>query len=112
MSENKQENVPQHIAVPIEWHVSESIKNQYADNVVVQARRHDLIISFFETQLPPFGGSPEETRTFLEQLGSIRAECVGRIIVAPELMPEIIQALQTGYDGYLLTKAAERSNDE
>lgn len=112
MGEDQQKKLLQSVALPLEWHVSEHIKSQYADNIVVQARKHDFIVSFFETQLPPFAGSPEETRAFLEQLGSIRAECVGRVTVAPEMMPEIILALQTAYNGYLLTKSTEDTEHE
>lgn len=113
MSEDKQERqLLQPVELPVEWHIPEYMKSSYADNVVVQARKHDLIISFFETQLPPFAGTPEENRAFFEKLSSIRAECVGRIIVAPELVPEIIKALQEGYEGYLLTQSVEEPTDE
>ena len=110
--DNRERQLPQPVEIPVEWHIGDQIKSNYADNVVVQARKHDIIISFFETQLPPFGGTPEDNRTFLETLSSIRAECIGRIVVAPELVPEIIKALQTGYDGYLSSKSTERSAND
>lgn len=110
MSEPEREKqAPQQIALRLDWHIPEHIRSQYADNVIVQAKRHDVTISFFETQLPPIAGTPEENRAFLERLGSIRVECVGRIVVAADLLPEIIKALQTTYDGYLATKE-ERTN--
>lgn len=113
MSEAKSEQQAiQQIAIPLEWHVSEQIKSSYADNVIVQTRKHDSIISFFETQLPPFAGTEDENRAFLEKLDSVRAECVGRIIVAPELLPEIIKALQIAYDSYLLTERPGKSVDD
>lgn len=113
MSEARPEQrASQQVAIPVEWHVSEHIKSNYADNVIVQTRKHDSIISFFETQLPPFAGTEEENRAFLEKLDSVRAECVDRVIVAPELLPEIIKTLQTAYDSYVLTKSTEMSADD
>jgi hypothetical protein len=109
MSEAKSE---QQVIIPLEWHIPEHIKSSYADNIIVQTRKNDNIISFFETQLPPFAGTDEENRAFLEKLDSVRAECVARIIVAPELLPEIIKALQIAYDGYRSGKSIERSADD
>lgn len=105
MSEAEQEKrTHQQVALRLDWHIPEHIKSQYADNILVQSRRHDVIISFFESQVPPFGGTPEENRALLEKLDSIRAECVGRIVVAVDLLPEIIKALQMAYDEYLSTR--------
>ncbi len=47
------------VAVPIEWHVPDHMRNIYADNFIAQARVHDFVLSFFDTQIPPFAGSEE-----------------------------------------------------
>jgi len=105
MSETEHEKqAPQQISLRLDFHIPEHIKSQYADNVLVQAKTHDATISFFETQFPPLTGTSEENRAVLEKLGSIRADCVGRIVVAADLLPEIIKALQTTYDEYLAAK--------
>ena len=105
MSQREQEQPENHnLSLPIEWHVSESIQSRYASNAFVQVGEHELILSFFETIPPILTGSPEENRAKLLQLGAIRAECVARIIVDPDLVPKLIQALQTTLDGYLATK--------
>ena len=70
----------------------------------MQAGEYELILSFFQTQLPLLTGTPEENKNRLEQLGSVRAECVGRIIVNPDLVPKIISALQSTLDNYLALK--------
>ena len=98
MSEDEQ--AKQTITLPIEWHVSDSIQSRYATNVLVQAGQYEFIISFFEAQIPLFAGQPEENKAMLEQLGAIRAECVGRIIVAAEQLPNIINALQASLEAY------------
>lgn len=95
----------QGINLPIDWHISESIQSRYATNMVVQAGQNEFIISFFEAQIPLFVGQADENRSKLEQLDAIRAECVGRIIVAAEQMPGIIAALQTSLEAYHASKA-------
>ena len=113
MSEVEQEEQSQQgITLPIEWHVPESIQNRYVHNVIVQPGRHELTLFFFETQIPPFLGSPEEVRDFLTKQGSIRSECVSKLTVAPELASEIINAIQTGLDNYKRIKTGEEEKDE
>jgi hypothetical protein len=108
MSEIEQGQPENHnMSLPIDWHVSENIQSRYASNVFVQAGEHELILSFFETIPPMLLGSPEENRAKLLQQGAVRAECVARIIVAPDLVPKLIQALQTTLDGYLAVKRAQ-----
>ncbi|HEY1351636.1 MAG TPA: hypothetical protein VGF67_18615 [Ktedonobacteraceae bacterium] len=109
MSEAEPEKRPlKHIVVPLEWHVPDSMRNAYADNVTAQPRAHDVILSFFETQPPVLGGDAEKNRVLLEGLGAIRAECVGKIVVAADLVPEIIRVLQIAYDGYLTAKEQQK----
>lgn len=98
MSEEEQQS--QSLTLPIEWHVPDSIQSRYATNVLVQALHYEFIISFFETKLPPFIGQPEEVKAKFEQAGTIQAECIGRIIVAAEQLPSIINALQTSLEAY------------
>lgn len=95
------------IQLPIDWHIPDSIQSRYVTNVLVQPGQYEIIISFFETQIPLLAGQPEENKAKLEQIGAIRAECVGRIIVVPEQVPGIISALQTGLDIYRASKVGE-----
>ncbi len=106
MSETEHEQAfSQNVNLPIKWHVPESIQSRYATHVIVQAGQHEFIISFFETQLPFLMGQPEENKAKLEQMEAIQAECVGRIIVAAEEFPSIIQAMQTTLEAYRVSKS-------
>ncbi len=49
-------------------------------------------------------GRPEENKAKLEQMGAIQAECVGRIIVAAEQFPSIVEAMQTTLEAYRISK--------
>ncbi len=105
MSKAGQEKLsPQSIALPIEWHYPETIQSRYATNMLVQAGEHEIVLSFFEAQLPLLVGQPEDNKAKLEQMGAIKAECVARIIIAPERLPSLITALQTSLDLYLGAK--------
>lgn len=111
MDEEEREQ-SQGITIPIEWHVPDSIQNRYVHNMLVQSGRHELTLFFFETQIPPFLGSPDESKDFLLKKGAIRAECVSKLTVSPQLIPEIIKALETGLENYNHMKAAEEREDE
>lgn len=100
MAEEKAETIRTGI-VPIEWHVPENIVSQYATNLVVQHSEHEFRLYFFEIQPPLLLGTPEERQAKLEQIESVRAECVARIIVAAERMPEFVRVLQENLDRYL-----------
>jgi hypothetical protein len=92
------------ISLPIEWHVPEGMQSRYATNVVAQAGSSEIILTFFEAQLPILLGQPEENEEALKKIGSIRAECVGKIIVSPETAQSILIALQTSIDAYNVSK--------
>lgn len=105
MSEPSREEQQVHsMDIPIEWHIPDSIQSRYASNVFVQAGQYEIVLSFFETQLPIFTGSTEENKAKLEQMGAVQAECVGRIIVDPDVVPNLIKALQRGLDIYRASK--------
>lgn len=103
MSEVEQEQSHE-ITLPIEWHVPENLQGHYANNVLVQPGQFEINLFFFESQIPPFAGPPEESKEYLLKQGSVRFECVGKMTVDPQLIPEIIKALQTGLDNYNASK--------
>ena len=106
MSTEEQEQ-QERITLPIEWHVPDSMQNKYAHDIIVQHGKYEITLFFFESQIPPYAGSPETYREYLQKRGSIRFECVGKMTVAPQLVPEIIKALQRGLDNYNAAQADE-----
>lgn len=88
------------ITLSIDWRFPEGLQTRYANNVLVQAGRFEFIISFFEVQLPILLGSPEENKAKLEEIGSVRADCVSKIVMSPEIVPALIMALQTELEKY------------
>lgn len=105
MNEEKQKQQPtDNINIPIDWQIPDSIQSIYASNVFVQPGEYEITLSFFETHPPILTGSPEENLNKIRRLGAIPAKCVARIVIDPELVPKLIQALQTGLDGYHATR--------
>jgi hypothetical protein len=95
-------------AVPIEWHTPAEIVSRYASNLVVQHTQHEFIISFFEVLPPILLGLPEERQTQLEQIESVQAQCVARIVVAANRMPEFVKVLQDNVEQYLNASKQEK----
>jgi hypothetical protein len=77
--------------------------------MIVQHGENEFIISFFEAIPPVLLGTPEDRKSTLEQMGSVRADCVARIIVAANKMPTFIKALQQNMNSY--QEKYERSMD-
>ncbi len=110
-SSEQREQPSQSVNIPVEWHIPDDIQSRYASNVFVQPGEYEIILSFFETQLPILTGSPDENLTRLKDLGAIRANCVSRVIIDPELIPRLIQALQAGLEGYLAAKRTKEGGE-
>jgi hypothetical protein len=98
MSESERDQ-PEDVSVPIDLYVPDDLQSHYVHNVIVQPGQREFALFFFETQVPPFVGSPKENKDELMRQG-VRFKCVGKMIVAPELVPEMIQALQVGLSSY------------
>lgn len=80
-------------ALAVEWQIPNDMQSRYATNLVVQSGSNEFIISFFELRPPIILGSPEETQAALQQIKSIPAICVARIVVPREKMPDFVKVL-------------------
>jgi Protein of unknown function (DUF3467) len=96
----REQQSEQNTDLPITWHIPNNLQSRYASNVIVQAGQHEIVIAFFEKQFPPLVASSQENEDAFQQKPSIRAECVSRIIVSPEVLPTIIEVLQNGLKAY------------
>jgi hypothetical protein len=93
------------VELPIEWHVPENIIRRYASNVVIQHGEHEFTISFFEIKEPLLLGIAKEK---LDELESVRAECVAQIVVHPARMQQFIDVMQKNLDRYLQRKQGKQ----
>ena len=88
------------VKLPLDWHIPEHMPCQYATNLVVQHTEHEFIISFFRASPPIVFGPREDAIERTRQMESVRAECVGRIVVAPGRMPEFVEVLQQNLERF------------
>jgi hypothetical protein len=98
------------IKIPIEWHIPEDLKRQYATNMVVQHTDEEFIISFFEVKQPIILGLPDEIKSTLEKFDSIRAECFSQIIVTPNRMKVFINTMQKNLEKFLSKVEGKEEN--
>jgi len=95
-----EQNLEGQIILPLEWHIPDGILSRYVTNIVVQHTEHEFIISFFEVRPPIVLGSDEEKEAQLKQIDSVRAECVARIVVAADRLPDFIRVLNENLATY------------
>lgn len=96
-SDKKQERV---FRLPIEWHYPEGFESRYATNFIVQHTEQEFYLSFFDFPPPIFLGSEEEKLAQLEQIDSVQASAVARIVISPGRMQEFIDILQDNLRKY------------
>jgi hypothetical protein len=84
MSEvEKEDQQREEVLLPVEWHVPDTIHNQYVQNVLVQPGKYEITLYFFETRMPLYMGTPEANKEFLLKQGSVKLECVSKLTVDP-----------------------------
>ena len=88
MAKKKTEPSKQERALPIQWHVPDTIVPRFASNMVVQSFENIFKISFFEIK-PEIHLIPPQTPE-----SSIRADCVASIIVTPDKLSQMVEVLQ------------------
>jgi hypothetical protein len=89
------------VEVTINHVFPEHIKSAYSNHVVVQHTPDgEFYISFFELKHQLLLGTLEEVVAQSRQLSSLDAECVARLVVPNEKIPEIANALLENYGKY------------
>jgi len=87
----KKEETP--VTVPIETYFPDDLQTKYSTHMAVQHTQHEFTIFFFEAHPFPVVGTPKEIKETLEKM-TISGECVARIVVAKDRMPDFVKALQ------------------
>jgi len=93
--------------VRVEWNIPLDVKSRYATLFSAQATKHEVTLSFFEPQIPVFAGTPEEIAAQTAELTAVRADCVSRVILAAEQVPELIAVLENSLKAYRAIQAAQ-----
>lgn len=84
------------VNIRVERVLSPNLTPHYVDNMLVLHSEHEFIISFLQSQYPLAG-----TKAELEEVESIPAVCVARVLVSPNRMGNFIETLQANYTKYI-----------
>jgi len=103
----KEEQKEQQLSLSIEWNIPDNIIARFATNIVVQRMENEFKISFFETK-PPIILSDED-REKLKKAGTIRADCIGSIIVTPDRLRKFIQTMDKQLSEYNIKQEKKES---
>lgn len=103
--QHQQEQQPP--ALLIEWNIPDHIITRFATNIIVQTIENAFKISFFEIK-PPIMLSDED-RAKLRDTGTIRADCVGSIIVTPDRLATFINAMNEHLSKYKNAQEKKKS---
>ena len=80
--------------VPVVWHIADDMRALYATHVVAQQAENETYLLFFQAQPPIIIGDDLQKREQLNALPAVKAECVAKIVMSPNKLPEVIQLLQ------------------
>jgi hypothetical protein len=83
------------VAIPIEFDVPPSLVTRLATQFTVQSNSAGCYLCFYEA-IPPFiEGSPDEVRSQLEQMRSVKAECVSRVFIPAARVSDFLAVVRS-----------------
>ncbi len=82
------------LILPIEYQFAPDITSRYVNHCLIQWGEHECKLSFFDLESPLIGGSEQQKLEQVKKLTSVRAACVGRIILSRDFVPKLIDLLQ------------------
>jgi hypothetical protein len=83
------------VAIPIEFDVPTSIVTRLATQFTVQSNSAGCYLCFYEA-IPPFiEGNPDEVRSQLEQMSSVKAECVARVFIPAARVSDFLAVIRS-----------------
>lgn len=94
MAKKPSKSIPEFVQVPIKWNM-EGMPVVFANQMLVNSDDHEVHLHFFEITPPVIVGTDEQKQKQLEDLKSVSARGVVRVIVSKDRLPAFIQALQS-----------------
>lgn len=91
MSTPENQNLP--TSIPVKHRIPARMPSVCAHNVIVQSLPESIVVSFFETILPPKTEFSLEDLRHLSETGVI-SECVARITMTPQAFVEAAAAIE------------------
>lgn len=78
----------------------DDLDTNFISNFVIQNQPDHFIITFYELWPPVIVGSPEEKKAAIEEIDSVDAKCVSRLVLTPEKMRLFLNAVQENLNKY------------
>jgi len=82
------------LPLAFEREVPESISTHYSNHVLVTRGEYEYYLFFYEAEPPVIFGTPEQKKKQRENLKSVKAKCVSRVVVPNALMPKLLKAIE------------------
>lgn len=79
----------------------DDLESKFVNQVVVQNHPEYFTLSLFEIVLPPIlGVTEEEKKSNFDKIKSVDSKCLGRYIITPNKLKEVIEILQDNLNKY------------
>ena len=79
----------------------ENLETKFANQIIVQSQPDYFILSFFEAMLPPiYGETEEERKAQFEKIKAIDSKCVGKFVITPQKINELVDILKAQVKNY------------
>ena len=99
--------------VRLRWVFPDNLQSYYVTNLVVQHQPSAFIISFFEAWPPVIiGPTNEEKKKALQEVDSVEAKCVARLVVSPENMSSFVKVMADNLDSYEKSISKKKDTEE
>ena len=108
MGDEKKEEV---IQIRIDYDTSASeTPARYTTELIIHHTEREFTLAFFEIPIPLLLGTSEEKVQRLQEIPSLRAQCVARLIVPPDKMAEFVRVFQDSYQKFLASKKTDQED--
>ena len=101
--------------LPIQYGGNEDVVGIFADQVIVSNLEGMFTLYFYQMQIPPVTGDPssvEARARVREELKTVYAKCVARVVLTPKLMEEFYRAMGINLERYNRVLQAQTQKSE
>jgi hypothetical protein len=82
------------VPIPMKYDIPPSIITRLATQFTIQTDKVGWHLSFYEAIPPLVFGTPDEVRTQLEKVESVKAECVARVFIPAARVSEFLAVIR------------------
>jgi hypothetical protein len=93
------------VTLSYDWQgAADVVPMRHANQVMAQVHGQELLLLFFVTSPPILIGTPDQVRTQVESITTLKTECVARISLNPKMLKSTIDLMQTKLAEYEATE--------